>query len=165
MKVQAVNKGRGLADTRSLTLSAIVMALYVVIMFFTQSFAFGQYQVRIATSLYALAAINPVFIIPLGAANFLSNTIMGGLGPMDMMGGFVVGILTAAGCRYARKGHLLLVALPIMVIPTLVVPLWLSPLINVPYSILAVSIGVGQIIPGMVGVLLVKYLEGPLSDR
>ncbi|MEN1760344.1 QueT transporter family protein [Anoxynatronum sibiricum] len=165
MKVQAVKKSNAFADTRSLTFSAIVIALYVVIMFFTQSFAFGQYQVRIATSLYALAAINPVLIIPLGAANFLSNTILGGLGPMDMIGGFMVGIFTAAGCRYARKVHLLLVALPIMAIPTLMVPLWLSPLINVPYGILAVSIGVGQVIPGMVGVLMVKYLEGPLSDR
>jgi len=165
MKVQAVKKERAFSDTRNLTFSAIVIALYVVIMFFTQSFAFGQYQVRIATSLYALAAINPVLIIPLGAANFLSNTIMGGLGPLDMIGGFIVGILTAAGCRYARKVHLLLVALPIMLIPTLMVPLWLSPLIGVPYGILVVSIGMGQVMPGIVGVLIVKYLEGPLSDR
>jgi uncharacterized membrane protein len=52
-----------------------------------------------------------------------------------------------------------LVAIPILLIPTLLVPIWLSYIIHVPYSILALSIGVGQIIPSIVGVLLVKSLE------
>ncbi len=151
-----------LINTRNLTISAAVLAVYVIVMLLTQSFAFGQYQVRLATSLYALAAIHPFLIIPLGFANLLSNTIMGGLGPIDMLGGLVVGVLTAASAYYLRRVHLVLVGLPIFLIPTLLVPIWLSYLLGLPYLVLVVSIGVGQILPAILGVLLVNYLEEPL---
>lgn len=151
------------SKVRRITISAIVIAAYVVVMFFTQSFAFGAYQIRIATSIYALASIYPFLIVPLGLANFLSNTLMGGLGLPDMIGGFIVGILTASSCYYLRKINIYLVALPVLVVPTILVPIWLSYLIHVPYLILVVNIGLGQIIPSVVGVLIVKYLEKPLT--
>jgi len=69
-----------LSPTKKLTISGMVISLYVVIMFLTQSFAFGQYQIRIATSLYALSAIFPFHIVQLGLSNLLRNTLMGGLG-------------------------------------------------------------------------------------
>ena len=152
-----------LFSTRKLTFSGIVIALYVVLMFLTQNFAFGQYQIRIATSLYALAAIQPFLIIPLGLANFLSNTIMGGLGPLDMFGGLIAGIVTSTGCYYVRKINKYLVAVPIIILPTLLVPIWLSYLLKIPYLVLVLSLGIGQIIPGIVGVFLAMYLEKPLS--
>ena len=151
------------SKVKRITISAIVIAAYVVVMFFTQSFAFGEYQIRIATSIYALASIYPFLIVPLGLANFLSNTLMGGLGLPDMIGGLIVGVLTAGSCYYLRKISIYLVALPILVIPTLLVPTWLSYLIHVPYLILVVNIGFGQILPSVVGVLIVKYLEKPLT--
>lgn len=153
---------KALFSTKKLTLSGIVIALYVVLMLLTQNFAFGQYQIRIATSLYALASIQPFLIIPLGLANFLSNTIMGGLGPLDMIGGLLAGIFTSAGCYYARKINKFLVAIPIIIVPSLLVPIWLSYLLKMPYLILVLSLGIGQIIPGVVGVFLVMYLEKPL---
>lgn len=151
------------SKVKKITISGIIIAVYIVVMFLTQSFAFGQYQVRIATSIYALASIYPFLIVPLGLANFLSNTLMGGLGLPDMIGGFITGILTASSCFYLRKINIYLVALPILVLPTILVPIWLSYLIHVPYGILAVSIGMGQILPSIVGVLIVKYLEKPLA--
>ena len=48
-----------MTKTRKITISAIVIALYVVIMVITQSFAFGAIQVRLATSLYSLSYIFP----------------------------------------------------------------------------------------------------------
>ncbi|MDF2524621.1 MAG: hypothetical protein K0R31_2262 [Clostridiales bacterium] len=146
---------------RKLTISAIVIALYVIIMYTTQWFAFGQYQVRIATSLYSLSYIFPFLVLPLGLSNLLSNTLMGGLGPLDMIGGFAAGIITSGLVYLIRKYKIneLTIALPIILIPGLLVPVWLSYLINVPYSVLAVSVTIGQIIPGIVGVLLVKRLK------
>lgn len=149
-------------DVKKIAISGAVISIYVVIMMLTQSFAFGQYQVRVATSLYALAAIHPFLIFPLGAANLLSNTIMGGLGPLDMIGGFAVGLMTAAGCYYIKKISVYLVALPIWIIPTLIVPIWLSQILGISYLVLVVSVGIGQILPGILGVLIVKYLEKPL---
>lgn len=45
--------------TEKLTISALVIALYAAVMLSTQSFAFGQYQIRIATALYSLSALFP----------------------------------------------------------------------------------------------------------
>lgn len=164
MKRQTQNPiNEACSKVKKLTVSGIVIALYVVIMFLTQSFAFGQYQVRIATSLYALAAIHPFLIFPLGVANLLSNTLMGGLGLPDMFGGFFAGIATAYLCYLIKKINVALIAIPILLIPSLLVPTWLAYLLHVPYDILVLSIGVGQILPSIVGVLIVEYLERPLS--
>lgn len=150
---------------KKLTVSALVIALYIIIMFTTQGFAFGQYQIRIATSLYSLSYIFPFLILPLGISNFLSNTLMGGLGPLDMIGGALAGILTSGAVYSVRKFKLdeWLVALPIILIPGLLVPVWLSYLLKLPYAFLAMSICIGQVIPGIVGVLIVKQLKKMLS--
>ena len=72
--------------TQKLTISAICIALYLVVMLCTQSFAFGQYQVRIATALYGLSYIFPFLVVPFGIANVISNLVMGGLGPVVFHG-------------------------------------------------------------------------------
>lgn len=151
---------------QKLTLSGLVIAMYIVVMYMTQSFAFGQYQIRLATSLYALSAIFPFLIVPMGLSNLLSNLLMGGLGLPDIIGGTIVGITTSSLVYLVRRYRWndWLIALPIILCPGLLVPIWLSYLIHVPYSILAVSITIGQIIPGVVGVLLVKQLNTKLNS-
>lgn len=146
---------------KKLTFSALIMAVYVIIMFLTQGFAFGQFQIRIATSLYALSYLYPFLILPLGLSNFISNTIMGGLGPLDMVGGALAGILTSGAVYLIKKFKLnqWFIALPIIFIPGLLVPVWLSYLLKVPYPVLAFSICIGQIIPGILGVIIVKQLD------
>lgn len=139
------------------------MAAYIIIMYLMQGVAFGQYQMRLATSLYALAAIQPFLILPLGLSNLLSNALFGGLGPLDIFGGFAVGILTAGACLFMRKINIWLTGLPILVIPTVLVPLWLSYLLGIPYTALVISVGVGQIVPAVLAVFLVRYLEKPLQ--
>lgn len=149
------------AATRKLAISGVSMALYVVIMYFTQGFAFGQYQVRVATSLYALSAIHPFLMVPLALGNMLSNMLMGGLGIFDTLGGFMVGMVTTTGVYLIRRFKLndWLIALPIIFGPGLIVPIWLSTVLNLPYRALAVSLCIGQIIPGILGVILVKQLR------
>ena len=151
---------------QKLTLSGLVIAMYIVVMYMTQSFAFGQYQIRLATSFYALSAIFPFLIVPMGLSNLLSNLLMGGLGLPDIIGGTIVGITTSSLVYLVRRYRWndWLIALPIILCPGLLVPIWLSYLIHVPYSILAVSITIGQIIPGVVGVLLVKQLNTKLNS-
>lgn len=146
---------------KKITISALIIAIYVVVMYITQGFAFGQYQIRVATSLYALSYVYPFLVLPLGLANFLSNTIMGGLGIFDMLGGAVAGILTAGIVYLIRKYELneWLIAVPIIFIPGLLVPVWLSYLLNLPYTALAISICIGQIIPGLLGVIIAKKLK------
>lgn len=144
-----------------LTLSGIYIALYLVVMVCTQSFAFGQYQVRIATALYGLSALFPFLIVPSCIANVLSNTLMGGLGIMDIVGGGLVGILTTSLIVFGKKqgwGNWI-VFLAVTLVPGLCVPIWLSVILNIPYWVLASSLLVGQGISGAVSYLLVGALE------
>ena len=154
-------KRNDLNKTQKLTLSGIVIAAYIVVMMMTQNFAFGQYQVRIATALYGLAYLFPFLTVPLGLSNLLSNLLMGGLGVFDIVGGGIVGILTAGSCALLGKAKkpAWLVALPIFLIPALGVSLWLSKILAIPYWTLAVSLLVGQAVCGAVGALLVNALK------
>ena len=152
---------KNLTKTQKLTISGAVMAIYIVVMYFTQSFAFGQYQVRIATAIYGTAYLFPFLVVPLGLSNLLANMVMGGLGFFDIVGGGVVGLLTAGCCALLGKKRVTewSVIAPITLIPALGVSLWLSALIGVPYWTLAASLLVGQAIAGVVGALLVKALK------
>jgi uncharacterized membrane protein len=149
-----------LNKTSKLAISGIVVSAYVVIMYLTQGFAFGQYQIRIATGLYALAAVHPFLVVPLGIANLLSNTLMGGLGMLDMAGGLAAGLLTAALCRFLGRYNIYLSAIPVMVVPTLLVPVWLSYILGLPYLMLVASLSVGQAVSGIAGAMLASRLKG-----
>lgn len=150
-----------LSKTEKLATSGVVMALYIVVMVFTQSFAFGQYQVRIATAIYGTAYLFPFLVVPLGFSNLLANMVMGGLGVFDIVGGGLVGLLTAGCCALLGRRRVTpwAVIAPITLIPALGVSLWLSYLLNVPYWALAGSLLVGQAIAGVVGALLVNALK------
>jgi len=145
--------------TTVLTFSAVAIAMYIAIMYATQSFAFGPYQIRVATSLYALAYIFPFLVLPLGLANSLSN-FLGGLGVWDMVGGFIAGIITAGAVYLVRRFKLpkTLIIPAIIFGPGLTVPLWLSFITGIPYGVLALSLCVGQTPPAILGYLLVKKL-------
>ncbi len=145
---------------QKLTISGIVIALYCVIMYFTQSTSFGPYQVRIATSLYTLAYLYPFLVLPLGIANFLSN-MLGGLGPVDMIGGCLVGIAASFLVVLIRRYNLPKVCciLPVIFVPGILVPTWLSYMNSLPYHLLVVSLCIGQIVPAIVGVMLIKALS------
>lgn len=161
---------KNLTKTQKLTISGAVMAIYIVLMYFTQSFAFGQYQVRIATAIYATAYLFPFLVVPLSLSNLLSNMLMGGLGFFDIVGGGLVGLLTAGCCALLGKKKITSwsVAIPITLIPALGVSLWLSALLNIPYPALAASLLVGQFISGIAGAILVKALLAiwkPQSDQ
>ena len=152
---------KNMTKTRKLAVSGMVMALYIVIMSITQSFAFGQYQVRIATAIYSTAYLFPFLVVPLGLSNLLSNMVMGGLGFFDIVGGGLVGLLTAGSCALIRKMKWTpwLTMVPITLIPALGVSLWLSGIIGVPYWTLAASLLVGQAIAGVAGAVLVNALK------
>lgn len=148
-------------EHKKLVFSALCIAMYIVVMICTQSFAFGQYQIRIATALYGLSALFPFLVLPFGLANVVSNTVMGGLGLPDIIGGGLVGILTTGvivlGKRYGCGNWI--IGLAVTFIPGLLVPTWLSVILDIPYWILASSILVGQAICGVCSMMLVSALE------
>ena len=146
--------------TRRLTVSAVLVAAYLALMYLTQGFAFGAYQIRIATALYAAAYVFPFLTVPFAAANMLSNLLFGGLGLPDMAGGFCLGLGTAGSIALMGRRGLSpwWVMGPIWFIPGLGAPLWLSYLLHLPYAPLALSVTAGQILPGIAGALLARAL-------
>ncbi len=151
---------KNLSKTQKLCFSGAVMAIYILLMYLTQSFAFGQYQVRIATAIYSVAYLFEFLVVPLALANLLSNLLMGGFGFFDIVGGGLVGLLTAGCCAWLGKHRLSrsLTAVPIALIPALGVASWLSYLLSVPYWVMAGSLMVGQLIAGIAGALLTGAL-------
>lgn len=148
-------------NTRRMTFSALVIAIYIAVLYVTQGISFGPYQIRIATALYGLAFLYPFLVIPLGIANFIANFLFGGLGLIDMVGGCAVGMITTWLIVQIRQhqGSTWLAALPIWWVPALLVSLWLSYLLNLPYAVLVSSLAVGQLPPAICGVLLIQALR------
>lgn len=110
-------------NTRRMTFSALVIAIYIAVLYVTQGISFGPYQIRIATALYGLAFLYPFLVVPLGIANFIANFLFGGLGLIDMVGGCAVGMMTTWLIVQIRQhqGSPWLAALPIWWVPALVV--------------------------------------------
>ena len=150
-----------MSHVQKMTFSAMVMALYIVILYFTQSFSFGAYQIRIATSLYALSYIFPFLVFPLGLANLISNMLFGGFGIADMLGGCIVGIVTTGSIVFIRRRNWrrFFIAVPLILVPGLGVATYLSYFLSMPYGLMAVNLCIGQLIPAIVGVILVNALE------
>ncbi|MDY3974031.1 QueT transporter family protein [uncultured Veillonella sp.] len=147
--------------TKKMTVSGLCLAVYIVVMLVTQGFAFGQYQIRIATALYGLAALFPFTVVVFGLANLISNFIMGGLGPIDAIGGCIVGLVTTGGIALGKRfglGNWIVIPF-ITLVPSLVVPLWLAPMLHLPYELLVSSLLVGQGISAVVSFFLVNALE------
>ena len=149
-----------LANTKRMTMSSMVIALYIVLLYVTQGVSFGPYQIRIATALYALAFVYPFLVMPMGIANFAANFLFGGLGLLDMAGGCLVGLVTTWLIVQVRlRGwNVWLAALPIWWVPSLGVSLWLSYLFGLPYGMLVASLSAGQFLPALCGVFLIHAL-------
>lgn len=148
-----------MSSSKKLAYSGIVIALYIVVVFATQSFSFGQYQIRIATALYALAFHFPFLVLPLALANMLSNLLMGGLGIVDVIGGLIIGLITSGSIVLLKRitHRAVLLVLPIALAPAFVVPIWLSVILNVPYLALVLSLLIGQVISAYtLGLYIVK---------
>ena len=152
-------EGKNVSISKKLSYSGIVMALYIVVVFATQSFSFGQYQIRIATALYALAFYYPFLVVPLALGNMLSNLLMGGLGVFDIVGGFLIGLITSGSIVLLKRvtDRAVFLVLPIALAPALIVPVWLSTILKVPYFVLVLSLLVGQVISAYtLGLYIIK---------
>ena len=84
---------------------------------------------------------------------------MGGLGVFDIIGGFIIGIITAGSIALLRKAtdNAFVLVLPIALGPSLIVPIWLSILLKIPYVYLVLSLLLGQMISAYtLGVFIVR---------
>lgn len=133
---------------RNLARNAVIAALYGAIALVLPATALANW--RLATALYALAAWNPALIPGLAIGNAIGGITQG---PIDILFGAVVGVLTAWAC--AKLGPRW-APLAILVIPTAVVPLWLSLLLHVPYPVVVLVVLQGQAVSAVLAVVLLQ---------
>jgi hypothetical protein len=134
-----------------LAFSGLVIAIFVIM----------QYLTHIASFMYALVYLYPFLTFPLAFASFLSAALTGGFGIFDMVGGFIVGLLTGGSILLIRRfrWNEWLTGLPIFLFTGLLMPIWLSFLTHVSYKVLAPGMLAIQIIPAVFGVILMKQLK------
>ena len=130
--------------SKKLTVSGIMMAVYVVMTVIFGVFSYGPIQVRFAAGLYTLAAPMPFLIVPLSLATSIAN-LFGGYGLPDAIGGFVATAAACYGCYLFRnRGLLVPLAIPLFSAPILAA--YLHILFNLPILVTFASIFTGQLI-------------------
>ena len=149
------------SKTQKLTLSALIAAMYISIMYITAPVSFGAHQIRFATAIYALNFLHPFLLVPLAMANAMSNWLLGGLGFFDIFGGFAVGLVTGGAlvCLRYLKLPAWTVIFPVILGPAFVVPLWLSHILSLPYWTLVLNLAIGQTVPGILGYVLIQTIK------
>ena len=155
------------SKTSKLTASALVAAIFITVMYFTQGISFGPIQIRFATALYALPFLFPFLVVPLSLANSFSNFLLGGLGVLDVAGGLAAGLITSGAVSLVGRWNLPMpLVIPIVILgPALIVPIWLSHIFGLPYPILVLQLGLGQTPPAVLGYILTRGLSNIIKEN
>lgn len=144
-----------------MTQAAMIATFYVVLTLVFQAISFGQIQVRISESLTILPAFTPAAIPGLFIGCLISN-LLGGAALWDILFGSLATLIGAVFTYLLRKKNPLLMILPPIVSNSFFIPLILRYTygINLPLSILAASIFVGETIScGVLGLIVFAALQ------
>jgi len=148
----------------SVTLSAVVAALYAVGVVVLGSISFQVFQVRVADALLPLSMLFgwPV-IIGLTLGTIVAN-LFGGLGPIDIVGGglanFFAGYIAWRISLNRGKPWLLLGVASQVIIVTAIVGTYLSYLFGMPLEVGLLGVLIGSIVAiGILGSLLLLALS------
>ncbi|MDD4796941.1 MAG: QueT transporter family protein [Eubacteriales bacterium] len=137
-----------------LTRAAVIAALYagitalVTLIPALNSLSFGPIQVRISEALTILPAFTPAAIPGLFIGCVLANLLgmaVSGVTLIDVIFGSLATLL-AAWLSYLLRRHKYLVALPPVIVNAVVVGLILQYTQNLPFWMMALSVGAGQTI-------------------
>lgn len=146
---------------RSLATNAIVAGVYAAIALMLPATAHVNY--RLATALYVLASFDRRLIPGLALGNAIAGIPQG---PVDIIFGGIVGLLTAWACSRLRPS---VAPIAVLVIPTAIVPLWLSMIAGLPYRAVVPVVGLGQVFSGLLAWIVViplghRLLGGPVRS-
>jgi len=132
-------KGRALPGF--LAKSALIAALYALLVLAFSPLSFGPVQFRVAEALTLLPWLFPEAIPGLFVGCLVSN-LFGGLGIVDMVFGSLATLVAAWLTR--RMPNVFWAAVPPVLINAVVVGTYLSFLLNVPMAATILYVGLGQ---------------------
>ncbi|MCL2147236.1 MAG: QueT transporter family protein [Synergistaceae bacterium] len=135
----------------------MIAALYVAVTILFAPVSFGQIQLRVSEALTLLPFYMPVAVPALFIGCLLSNFIAG-LGLWDVV--FGSGATLLAAWLSSKAPNLWLAALPPVVVNMVVIGALLHCIIDVPFLITGLYIGLGQVTACYVfGIPLMQILE------
>lgn len=163
MKLSLVFTMKNTQKIRSITLSALIAALYTALTLITAALGFssGVIQVRISEALTVLPYFTPAAVSGLTVGCFISNLLTGGA-PADILLGTAATLVAAIFTRLLRKAHPVFSPLPPIVVNTLTIP-WIlryayGLIGGIPYFML--TVGIGELIScGVLGLILLYALK------
>lgn len=150
------------SKTFSLTLAAMIAALYVVLTYLSNMFglASGNIQIRLSESLTILPIFTPAAIFGLFIGCILSN-LLTGCCLIDIILGSIATLLGALGTRVLRKGKFT-PFIPPVVSNAIIVPFALKYGygLTLPIPFMMLTVGLGEAIScGVLGYFLRKALK------
>ncbi len=148
---------------RYIARSALIGALYALLVVAFAPLSFGPVQFRVAESLTLLPWLFPEAIPGLFVGCLVSN-LFGGLGIVDMVFGSLATLAAAYLTR--RMPNHFMAAMPPVVINGLVVGTYLSILLNVPLLPTILYVGLGEAgVCFLLGIPLVTLLGRVLREK
>jgi uncharacterized membrane protein len=154
-------KGRALPGF--LARSALIAALYALLVLAFAPLSFGPVQFRVAEALTLLPWLFPEAIPGLFVGCLVSN-LFGGLGIVDMVFGSLATLVAAWLTR--RMPNVFWAAVPPVLINAVVVGTYLSFLLNVPMAATILYVGLGEAgVCFLLGIPLVTLLSRVLNQK
>ena len=149
-------------NTKYLTQSGVIAALYVALTLLAKVFGLdsGQIQLRLSEALCVLPVFLPAAVPGLTIGCLLANLLCGNI-IWDVVFGTLANLLGAIGTRLLRKRPLLAL-LPPIVSNTIIVPFVLAYAYCIPGSVpfFMLTVGIGEVLScGLLGSLLYNTLD------
>ena len=149
-------------NTKYLTQSGVIAALYVALTLLAKVFGLdsGQIQLRLSEALCVLPVFLPAAVPGLTIGCLLANLLCGTI-IWDVVFGTLATLLGAIGTRLLRKRPLLAL-LPPIVSNTIIVPFVLAYAYCIPGSVpfFMLTVGIGEVLScGLLGSLLYNTLD------
>ena len=142
---------------RDIAHGGMISALYVAVVMLFAPISFGEIQLRVSEALTLLPFYMPVAVPALFVGCLIANFI-GGLGLWDVV--FGSGATLLAAWLSSKMPNLWLAAVPPVIINMFVIGALLHFIINVPFIITALYVGIGQTAACFaLGIPLMKVLE------
>ncbi|MBM7581258.1 putative membrane protein [Caldicoprobacter guelmensis] len=134
--------------------AGIIAAVYTVLTLALQGISYGPVQFRVAEALTVLPFVDPA-AIPGVALGCMFANLGSPLGWVDIVGGSFITLISAYLTHKAPNRYVAL--LPPIVLNALGVPIYLAPAVGMPYWLVALQVGLGQLV--VIGVLGLPVLS------
>ena len=149
----------------TISLSAIMAAIYVAVCFVLQPISFGPIQFRFSEILCLFAIDYPWALIGVSIGCFLSNMFVGGLGVLDIVFGTLA---TVIGCSLAYmfrkhriKDYPILSTMMIVLANAIIVGIELAYVLKTPklVGLYMLQVGIGELVVLIIGLPIYKKVK------